>query len=105
MVRSENSNLSTTSKIIADVFGKVHKKVILSVDNIDCSEEFRVANFRKSYYVSPQNKKITCYDITEKGFYLLAMGFTGKKAAKWKEVFIKLKEWNVELLHYLQGFN
>ena len=88
IVKSESSNLSTTSKIIADVFGKVHKKVIVAIDELDCSDNFRVANFSKSYYVSPQNKKIPCYDITERGFYFLAMGFTGKKAAKWKEEFI-----------------
>ncbi len=88
IVKSDSEQLSTTSKIIADVFGKVHKKVSVSIDNLECSESFRVANFSKSYYVSPQNKKIPCYDITERGFYFLAMGFTGSKAAKWKEEFI-----------------
>ncbi len=88
IVKSDSGNISTTSKIIADVFGKVHKKVIVSIDNLECSDSFRVANFSKSYYTSPQNKKITCYDITEQGFYFLAMGFTGKKAARWKEEFI-----------------
>ena len=75
-------------KIIADVFGKVHRKVLIAIDNLECSDDFRAANFGKSYYLSPQNKKISCYNITKDGFYFLCMGFTGKKAAKWKESFI-----------------
>ncbi len=88
IVKSESDQLSTTSKIIADVFGKVHRVVLKSIAELDCSEEFRKHNFMLSYYTSPQNKKIKCYNITEEGFYFLAMGFTGKKAAKWKEEFI-----------------
>ena len=88
IVKSDSDQLSTTSKIIADVFGKVHRVVLKSIAELDCSEEFRKHNFMLSYYTSPQNKKIKCYNITEEGFYFLAMGFTGKKAAKWKEEFI-----------------
>tara|TARA_R110000787_G_scaffold53905_1_gene125775 strand:- start:72 stop:545 length:474 start_codon:yes stop_codon:yes gene_type:complete len=88
IVKSDNGNLLTTSKIISDVFGKVHKKVIITIDKLECSDSFRGANFGKSYYLSPQNKKIPCYNITEDGFYFLCMGFTGKKAAKWKEEFL-----------------
>ena len=88
IVKSDLEQLSTTSKIIADVFGKVHRVVLKSIAELDCSEEFRQHHFMLSYYTSPQNKKIKCYNITEEGFYFLAMGFTGKKAAKWKEEFI-----------------
>lgn len=89
IVKNENGKLTTTSKIISDVFGKVHKKVILAIDNLECSDKFRFANYSKSFYMSPQNKKIKCYDITEDGFYFLCMGFTGKKAAEFKESFIE----------------
>jgi len=88
LVKVDNGELSTTSKIVADVFGKVHKKVIEAVDKLTCSDEFRLANYRKSYYTSPQNKKIACYDMTKDGFYFLCMGFTGRKASKWKESFL-----------------
>ena len=88
IVLSENGKIKTTSKIIADVFGKAHRKIIRDIEQLECSEDFRAANFGLSYYTSQQNKKLTCYDITEDGFYFLCMGFTGKKAAKWKESFI-----------------
>jgi len=89
LIKLNSSNeLTTTSKVIADTFMKVHRVVLKAISELDCSEEFRKHNFMLSYYVSPQNKKIKCYNITEKGFYFLATGFTGKKAAKWKEAFL-----------------
>ncbi len=88
IVKSDSDRLSTTSKIIADVFGKVHRNICRDISALECSDEFRALNFEQSHYTSPQNKKIKCYNITEEGFYFLAMGFTGKKAAKWKEEFI-----------------
>ena len=89
LINSDDGRPSTTSKIIADVFGKVHRVTLKAVDELECSDEFRRHNFMLSHYLSPQNKKIKCYNITEKGFYFLAMGFTGKKAATWKEAFIE----------------
>ncbi len=88
LVKKNNGELITTSKIIGDVFGKSHRKVIRDISELDCSDEFRAANFGLSSYTSPQNKVLKCFDITESGFYFLCMGFTGKKAAKWKESFI-----------------
>ena len=89
LINSDDGKLSTTSKIISDVFGKVHRVTLKAIDELDCSDEFRQHHYMLSYYLSPQNKKIKCYNITEQGFYFLAMGFTGKKAATWKEAFIE----------------
>lgn len=83
----EGSNI-TTSKVVADVFGKAHRDVTRIIRKLDCSQEFRERNFTHSYYTSPQNKKLKCYTITRDGFSILAMGFTGKKAMKWKEAYI-----------------
>jgi Rha family phage regulatory protein len=88
LVNTTDDHLTTTSKIISDAFGKVHRVVLKAIDELECSEGFRKHNFMLSYYMSPQNKKIKCYRITEEGFYFLCMGFTGKRAAKWKESFI-----------------
>jgi len=79
---------TTTSKVIADVFNKPHRTVLGIIDKLECSDQFRQHNFLLSYYVSPQNKKIKCYNITRDGFTILAMGFTGKKALSWKEKYI-----------------
>ena len=88
LIISSGDNLTTTSKIIADVFGKTHRHINEAISNLDCSEEFSTANFRQSEYSTERGKTYQCWDITEKGFYFLCMGFTGKAAAKWKESFI-----------------
>ena len=41
-----------------------------------------------SSYLSPQNKEFNCFDLTKDGFMFVAMGFTGKESAAWKEKFI-----------------
>ena len=89
LVKNSNGELLTTSKIIADSFNKTHRDVIRALNNLDCSDEFRSANFAQSSYMSPQNKKISCFDITRDGFAFLCMGFTGKKAGEWKEKYIQ----------------
>ena len=88
LVKINNGELMTTSKIISDVFGKSHRKVTRDINELDCSDEFRAANFGLSSYTSPQNKVLKCFDITRDGMAFLCMGFTGKKAAQWKEKYI-----------------
>jgi len=84
LVNIEKGQLKTTSKIIADVFGKTHRHVLRAIRDMDCPNDFRESNYGLSSYTSPQNKKIACFDITRDGFSFLCMGFTGKKAAEWK---------------------
>ena len=88
LVKVTNGELMTTSKIIADVFGKAHRKVTRDINELDCSAEFRATNFGQSSYTSPQNKVLKCFDITRDGMVFLCMGFTGKKAGEWKEKYI-----------------
>lgn len=77
-----------TSKEVADTFGKIHRDVMRSITNLECSQEFRVRNFAQSSYVSNQNKVLDCFTMTRDGFAFLCMGFTGPEAAKWKESYI-----------------
>lgn len=88
LLRVENGEVVVTSKVIADSFGKIHRDVLRSVDSVECSDEFRVRNFAQSHYISSQGKKLRCILMTRDGFCFLAMGFTGGKAAHWKEAFI-----------------
>ena len=62
LVKQSDGQLMTTSKIVSDVFGKVHRDVVRSIKELKCSDEFRVRNFAQSYYVSPQNKKLQCHN-------------------------------------------
>ena len=89
LVKFDGSSASTDSKTVAEVFGKTHQAVRRCVEALDCSDEFKDANFKRSSYLSPQNKRFDCYLITRDGFSFLGMGFVGKKAAKWKEAYIK----------------
>ena len=82
------------SLFIAEYFEKEHKTVLRAISNIlendsGLSEEFRRHNFAQSSYRNEQNKKQPCYEMTRDGFTLLVMGFTGKKAMKFKEEYIK----------------
>ena len=88
LVKQSGGQLMTTSKIVSDAFGKVHRDVARSIKELNCSDEFRVRNFTQSYYVSPQNKKLQCYEMTRDGFSILCMGFSGAKAMEWKEKYI-----------------
>ena len=77
-----------SSKDVADKFSKTHRDVTRAISAMDCSAEFRARNFTHSEYVSAQNKRLACYSITRDGFAFLCMGFTGKQAAHWKELYI-----------------
>lgn len=87
-ITRSNGNLMTTSKVVSDVFNKPHRDVTKAIEALDCSVEFSSRNFSQSDYTTNRGKTYRCYNITEHGFYMLAMGFTGKKAMQWKEAFI-----------------
>lgn len=74
---------------VAETFGKRHADVMRDIREIGCSEEFGQRNFAQSYYYNSQNKKQPLYYITRDGFTLLAMGYTGDIAMKFKEAYIK----------------
>jgi hypothetical protein len=79
----------TTSLIVAEVFGKEHSKVCRDIENLSCSETFRLANFGDTPYTHPQNgQTYRMYEMTKDGFSFLVMGYTGEKAGKFKETFI-----------------
>lgn len=83
-----NESLKTTSRVIAEKFGKEHSKVVRAIRNLDCSPEFNAANFGCVEYIDAKGEARTEYAMTRDGFTFLVMGFTGKEAAAWKEKFI-----------------
>lgn len=89
LVFVEKNQAITTSLIVAEVFEKAHDKVLRDIRNLGCSDEFRLANFGESTYVNNQNKEMPMYHMNKKGFTLLAMGYTGKEAMKFKEAYIE----------------
>ncbi|EFE8546413.1 Rha family transcriptional regulator, partial [Escherichia coli] len=55
---------------------------------LECSASFTARNFSVSDYTDCTGRKLPCYQITRDGFAFLAMGFTGKRAAQFKEAYI-----------------
>lgn len=89
LVFVENNQAVTDSLTVAEVFGKEHKRVMQDIRDLGCSEEFRKHNFVLSSYVNSQNKELPKYFMNKKGFTLLAMGYTGNVAMKFKEAYIE----------------
>lgn len=86
--RGANEQAMTSSLLVAKEFGKEHNKVMRDINNLACSQEFRAANFGESSYVSEQGKEFPMFTMTKDGFSFLVMGYTGKKAAQFKEAYI-----------------
>ena len=84
----DRNKVWTTSRDVAARFEKNHRDVIRSVKNLDCSEEFTARNFALSEYKDPTGRTLPQYLMTRDGFTFLAMGFTGPKAARFKELYI-----------------
>ena len=78
----------TDSRNIADVFGKHHAHVLRDIEGFrhlsNFGEMFIEGAMPDSY---GRNQKI--FHINRDGFSLLAMGFTGKEALRWKVQYIK----------------
>ena len=89
IVEIDGGNMFTTSLIVAQAFEKEHFNVLRDIEKLECSETFRALNFEAAEYQDAQGKMRPAYRMTRDGFSFLAMGFTGKKAAAWKEKFLE----------------
>lgn len=80
----------TSSLQVAETFGKEHKNVIQSIENLVAEKS--AAKFFAAGTYENRGKQYPMYYMTRDGFSLLAMGFTGKKAMSFK-------------LQYIEAFN
>ncbi len=101
LVFLKNEQALTTSLKIAEIFGKEHKHVIRDIENlIEQTASVRQRPnlgsakmfVKTSYQAENGGRRYPMYLMNRDGFTLLAMGFTGKKALKFK-------------LDYIQEFN
>ncbi len=83
-----HDKITTTSMKVAEAFDKEHKNVLRDIETLECSEEFSRLNFELSKR-TVRGKDYPFYFITRDGFSFLAMGYTGARAAQFKEEFIK----------------
>ena len=87
--RTSNKNKEgdeTKIGLISDKKNEEDKRKIAPIS--DEVSAFFEANFELSVYVDNRNRKKPMYKMTEEGFALLAMGFTGQKAFEWKIQFL-----------------
>lgn len=88
VVLGQNDQPVTTSVMVAQKFGKRHGYVIDAVRKLIDSTEKSVQFFVSSTYIDESGKENTMFVMNRDGFTLLAMGFTGKKALKFKMDYI-----------------
>lgn len=88
--RSEDGQLTVTSRQIAEDFEKEHNDTKKRIrDLIKDMGEISHTYFATTDYVDSMNRAQEEYLITRDGFTLLVMGFTGTKALDWKLKYIK----------------
>lgn len=84
----ENSQVLTSSLLVAEKFGKAHDNVLKAVRNIllgGVVKNDETPMFAESTYYNEQNgQTYPMFVMNRDGFTLLAMGFTGKKALQFK---------------------
>lgn len=79
---------------IAKLFGKRHGDVIRSVERCmeEVSEEFCQRNFASAKVPGRKGGERKAYRLNRKAFSYVVMGFTGERAAKFKEAYIEAFE-------------
>ncbi|MGQ6506263.1 Rha family transcriptional regulator [Serratia marcescens] len=91
-VSIHDNKVVTTTEDVALYFGKQHHHVVQKLESLDCSPEFTIRNFsrmvKNKTIGSGAEREVIHYEMTKDGFVFLVMGFTGKKAAVFKEAYI-----------------
>ena len=98
-----NNQAVTTSLEVARYFGKEHKDVLKAINNLGCSEDFCRRNFAPTNYLDSQGRQQPAYEMTRDGYTMLAFGFTGQKAARFKESYIAAFNRMEEALRRIQS--
>lgn len=70
------------------MFEKEHFHILRDIKGLKCPQSFIESNFGFNEYEDSRGRSLPEYLITRDGFSFLAMGFTGAKAAEFKEKYI-----------------
>ena len=87
LVIIKRQKVVTDSLTVADNFGKRHDKVLRSIENLMKNDEDGRLIFGETKYTDSHNRNQKKYIMDRRAFSILCMGFTGKKALKWKKRF------------------
>ena len=91
LVKVENNQIVTDSRSVAEHFGKQHKNVLQTIENLAAENPATKFLFQNTTFEN-RGKQYPMYLMNRDGFSLLVMGFTGTKALEWK-------------LKYIEAFN
>ena len=87
--RGQDDQVITTSLLVAETFEKEHRNVLKSIRKLMSATNVAVAQmFDETTYVNEQGKEQPMFFMNRDGFTLLAMGFSGEKALKFKVDYI-----------------
>lgn len=89
LVYLKNDEAVCDSLQVAEKFGKEHKNVLQSIDNLIAENSAVKIMFKISSYKSGNGQSYRKFYMNRDGFSLLAMGFTGKEALEWKLQYIR----------------
>lgn len=93
VVFTRDGEVFANSRDVAAFFGKNHSDVLRAIRNlVDAEPELGRRNFASFKINDLTGESTSHFDMDRDGFTLLAMGFTGTKALKWK-------------LRYIEAFN
>lgn len=98
LVTAQGEQVTTTSRKVAELFGKRHSDVLRRISKIDCSLDFNQRNFALVEYIDEKGEKRPEFEITRDGTAFLIMGFTGSKAGQFKEAYINAFNWMAGML-------
>jgi Rha family phage regulatory protein len=106
VVFAKDGEVFATSRDVAAYFGKEHRNVLQAIDNLIAQEAaLGLLTFQQTPYVEPSTgQQYRMYEMDRDGFTLLAMGFTGTKALKWKLKYIEaFKAMEAEVRRIAEG--
>ena len=87
--RGQNDQVITTSLLVAETFEKEHRNVLKAIRKLMRATNVAVAQmFDETTYVNEQGKEQPMFFMNRDGFTLLAMGFSGERALKFKVDYI-----------------
>lgn len=92
LVNITNDKPITELKLVAERFGKRTQDLQRSIKKLINTDETLRSEFIETTYKDSTGRTLPTYYLTQEGFALLVMGFTGKEALRWKRAFYKAFE-------------
>lgn len=89
LVKMRGKDAVCDSLDVAEHFGKQHRNIIQTIDNLTAENSAVKELFKKSTYKADNGQQYRRYFMNRDGFSLLVMGFTGQAALEWKMKYIE----------------